>query len=576
MPKKVGGKKGPAKKAKAKKSPEELKREKIQRDHVRLVRTLLKGAGFSQTQNISDKEFTYQGTTSDFDDVFVWKNVIVLIEYTITPSEKLSEHLKKKKVLYDKIVADPGAFVTFLRAKFPTFNSALDPLYQPHHFRVVVVYSPRYPISSKLKAEVPDIKYLEYNVIKYFQVVTGTVRLSSRYEWLDFLGLEWFDVGDAVIGAKLAQSTPYPGSILPDSHSNFGAGFKVVSFYVNPEGILQRGYVLRRQGWRSGATVYQRMISRKKIEAVRRYLLDQTRVFINNIIVTLPDDTKLLDPDGNTINTAIIKDTQPGVIQLPNTHNSVGIIDGQHRVFSYYEGGAKDEVIGGLRKLQNLLVTGVMFPPGMPDEEKLKFEAKLFLEINSNQTNAKSDLKQDLAIILQPFAPESIAKRVVNRMNDGSGPLADQFAVYFFDKDKVKTTSIVSYGIRPLVSLSGEDSLFKLWKHPDKAELLKGADHTLLSEYVDFCVTSIQALFVAARKSLPGRWTADRRVPKRFLTTTNINGLLGYLRRVVRSGSLLDQAGYEAKLKGLDGFDFGAFKSSQYNKMGEALFKQFP
>jgi len=563
------------KSTKPKLSADEKKRRKIQRDHIRLARSVLKTSGFQQLAGVADKEITYEGTTSDCDDVFIWKNVVLVCEYTALPSEKLSEHLKKKKVLYDKIQLDPGKFVTFLRAKFPGIDGAFDALYEPHHFKVRIIYAPRNAITAKLKAEVPKVHYLEYNILKYFQVVSHTVRLSSLHEWFDFLDLQWHELGESVIGQKFVSTTPYPGSILPDGHSNFGKGFKVVSFYINPEGVLERGYVLRRQGWRAGASAYQRMISKKKIEAIRKYLLNERRVFINNIVVTLPDDTRLLDSKGVTIDTESIKDTQPGVVQIPNRCNSIGLVDGQHRVYSYYEGGQNDDVISKLRKLQNLLVTGVMFPAGMADEDKLEFEAKLFLEINSNQTNARSDLKQELALILQPFAAESIAKRVVNFLNESGGPLSDEFAVYFFDKDKVKTTSIVSYGLRPLVGLTADDSLFNLWAEPNKVELLKNTNHALLSEYVKFCASAVEDVFVAAQLALPGRWTADRKVPKRFLTTTNINGLLGYLRRVVRNGTLLNRGAYTAKLSKLNGFDFSPYKSSQYNKMGERLFKDF-
>ena len=187
---------------------------------------------------------------------------------------------------------------------------------------------------------------------------------------------------------------------------NFGKGYKVISFYVDSEALLSRCYVLRKDGWEDRGQLYQRMISKKKIEAIRRYLLDQKRVFINNIIVTLPSDTKLLILNNNTQDISKLMKTAPVKIQLPSEYNSVGLIDGQHRVFSYYEGGAHEEAIEKLRRQQNLLVTGIIYPPSVAAQDKTKFEATLFLEINSTQTNAKSDLKQAIGLLLHPFSAE--------------------------------------------------------------------------------------------------------------------------------------------------------------------------
>jgi hypothetical protein len=95
-------------------------------------------------------------------------------------------------------------------------------------------------------------------------------------------------------------STDYHGSILPEAHSNFDAGYKVVTFYADPDSLLKTAYVLRKDGWRDSLNLYQRMISKPKIESIRRYLKTQKRVFINNIIVTLPSDVKPLSENLKT------------------------------------------------------------------------------------------------------------------------------------------------------------------------------------------------------------------------------------------------------------------------------------
>jgi DGQHR domain-containing protein len=565
------------KKAKGKGNPAEKLQQRVKQTHFREVRSIFSTCGFRRIPSASDKEFTYDGTTSDFDDVLLRENVIVLSECTVHQSSELSGHLKKKKVLYDKIIKNVPAFLAFMDMQFPEFLAAKDPKFHPHHFRVVIVYCARYPISTDLKDEVPGIKYLDYHVVRYFKAITDRVRQSARYELFNFLGLSQKDIGVGVISPAATSTTSYKGSILPEGQSHFPKGFKVVSFYVAPAALLERCYVLRKDGWGDEDGLYQRMISRTKIEAIRKYLLNKKRVFINNIIVTLPSSTQLTRDNGQTIDPSKIIETEPGNIQLPFEYNSIGLIDGQHRVFSYYEGGKDEAAINILRLQQNLLVTGVIYPQGLSRAERSKFEATLFLEINATQTNARSDLKQAISVLLHPFSQDSIARQIVNALND-QGALGGQFERYFFDKGKIKTTTIVSYGVKPLVKLSGEDSLFKAWKEPNKEKLIDAPTQALVSEYVKFCATEVNVFIGAIKASMTAdRWTADQKVKGRMLTTTILNGFIVCLRLLVQHQKLHSFEWYKARLDSanLGKFPFSSYKSSQYGSLGQDMYKTF-
>jgi DGQHR domain-containing protein len=557
-------------------TPEQKRHRKEQRDHKKRIRAAFRLAGFLQITELADKRLIFKGSTSDIDDLFVYENVVVAAEYTAAQESDVSAHLKNKKIFFDKIHDHQSEFVNYLKDASGDLRKSLKRIYGSDHFRVFVLYCSRYQVKESIKADLPNVRFLDYNVVRYFESVARTVRNSSRYELFDFLRILPEEIGESVLQPPASSTDEFQGSILPEGFSNFGTGFKVLSFYITPAALLERCYVLRRHGWRPGISVYQRMISRKKIETVRRYLQEKQRVFVNNIIVTLPPDTKLLDEQRSTLNIANIKTTQPARIQLPKRYNSIGIIDGQHRVFSYHEGGFHDEEIEHLRKQQNLLVTGVVFPRNTSESDRSKFEATLFLEINSNQTNAKSDLKHEIGLMLRPFDADSIAKKVVTLLNDNAGPLRDQFERYFYDKDKIKTTSIVSFGVKPVVKLEAVDSLYVLWDHRYKARLLKQQDEELLDEYVSYCVDQINSLIAAARRRIDSdKWTASRKIEGRFLTTTNINGLIGCLRRFVRRGKLRTMESYFTALDGLNTFHFRSYKSSQYNKMAEALYLKY-
>ena len=65
---------------------------------------------------------------------------------------------------------------------------------------------------------------------------------------------------------------------------------------------------MRQEGWREKENIgyYQRMFEAKKISSMRKYLTENSRVFINNIISTIAENQiKLFDRKGNPI---IIRD----------------------------------------------------------------------------------------------------------------------------------------------------------------------------------------------------------------------------------------------------------------------------
>jgi DGQHR domain-containing protein len=327
---------------------------------------------------------------------------------------------------------------------------------------------------------------------------------------------------------------------------------------------------------RPEALIYQRLIDISKIRKIRKYLKTEQRVFVNNIIVSLPDETELRNQLGSVINSKDIVDTTPVTLTLPDTFNSIGIIDGQHRVFAYHEGGDDDELIKGMREQQNLMVTGILFPSDMQEHERRKFEARLFLQINSNQTSARSDLKQEIGIIISPFEPNSIARRVVNQMN-AKGPLAGLFEIRFFEKGRLKVTSIVSYAMRQLINPLNETGLFAIWDDPKKVGVRTGKDREALNRYVAFALSEVNKYLAAVKQVVPEhRWTADRNQKDRVLTTTYVNGFIISFRLLLEgSGKAYQFEYYRKKLAELSSLDFKVFKSSNYKSMGQSIYEKY-
>lgn len=559
--------KGKRKAKRRKATPQEVEQRLLRKD----VRTVFSQSGFNKVASVSDKEFEFKARKGDLDDVFVYKNIVVLAEYTCSSESNISTHLLKKKVLFDLITEAPVEFIRLFRTQFSTFADCLDETYAESDCEIRILYCSKNGVTAEHKVHLGQVIFFDYHILQYFKVVCNAVKKSSVYELLHFLRLTCEDIKFDLQSSK----KDVDGFVLPESYSSFPVGYKVITFYIDAGSLLERSYVLRSDGWRDSFGTYQRMIVPGKVNAMRRYLNNERRVFINNIIATLPHDTKILDGKSNTISPATLTKVQRAKIQIPSGFNTVGLVDGQHRVFSYYEGGDYEDIINQLRRKQNLLVTGIIYPEEASELDRMKFEAKLFLEINSTQSNAKSDLKQVIGMVLKPFSSESVAKAVIHKLNCRS-PLESCFEEHFFEKGRVKTTSIVSYGLKPLVKTSGNDCFFRWWPNPNKEKLLKEDNLGLLEEYIDYCTTGICVFMNAVKASIkPEQWTTNKNIKDKMLTTSVINGLVICLRFLISENKPASFEEYKQKLRGLDRFKFSKYKSSQYAAMARDIFSEF-
>lgn len=550
--------------------------EKQQRAHKRAVRAAFRYAGFDRVTELAEKTFTYDKQKAEFDDAFLHENVLLLVEYTVHAPENVKGHLKKKKIIFDLITGNPAAFFKFIREKYQDFDDRIKKggEFPPSRLIIKIIYCSLQDFEPNAKTHFGNVVFFDFPIVKYFEKITKTIQLSARPELLDFIGIEPHDVRHDGGFLPQGSSDPYRGSVLPEEASGLPEGYKVVSFYADPAALLKRSFVLRRRGWRASTEAYQRMLLPSKIEDLRRMVFKEKRVAINNLIVTLPATVHPVDEDtGKTIDVSKLTQTAPVKIQLPADPNTMGVIDGQHRLFAYYVSAKDTPEQDSLRKMQNLLVTGVIYPEETSELEKERFEAGLFLSINSNQTSASSELTQEIKVLVDPFDQISIAKQVMERLAS-TQPLFGHVERYFFEKGKLKTSSVVSYGLSPLVKLSGTDSLFSIFVHKDKDDLPKGKSKGALTEYIDFCAKTITHFLNAVKADVgPVRWTPDRKIDDRIITVTYINAFLITLRKMIEGGKSLDAALMKSKLAGISSFKFKDFHSSQYNRMAEEIYK---
>jgi DGQHR domain-containing protein len=565
------------KKKKSKKTldPTEL----AQRLQKRVVRALFRRLGFERIQT-DGVHFTFKGRTGEIDDLFVYQNILVHAEYTI--GKNTSEHVFKKKVLFDLIETHSPDWVTAAAALYPRFKELVAAgTHAAANYQVRTVYLSQKGTSDEAKAQCPTYLFPNPPTLKYFEALSKAIHLSARSEFLKYLRIPFAKIGDAIHSLAAARKE-FTGYLLPATFSSFPTNFKIVSFYTDPETLLATSYVLRKDSWMDAEGLYQRILVPKKIRNMRHYLTTRKRAFVNNIIATLPASTALNDPatPGKNLDPKELEIARSVVVSIPFEFDTVGIVDGQHRVFCYHEGADRyEKEIAKLRTRQNLLVTGIVYPKSYKDQSKREFEARLFLEINDTQTRAKAGLRQSIELILNPYSAIAVAKAVVQGLAT-TGPLTGLLQTNYFDPPtKIKTASMVTYGLRPLVKFDGDDSLFSLWPNSSKQALVAETHENegqLLSEYVAYCHGKLNDLLEGARQAYgPARWRLPPDSKHNILSPTAMNGLFVCLRLLIQNHKVPASSKYVSKFAGIDSFPFGTFKSSQWRALGEKLFATF-
>lgn len=586
-----------------KKEKERKKREK--QNHISSIRRIMANMGFERLTDISGHNFIYEGRTSELDDVFVLENIVLLVEYTTEKNP--GDHLLKKDHFYQRVNGNPKKFLEFLIDEFPTktfnhyYNDTIKNKYPTlDMLQLRTIYCSRHNIEDEHKNVVTNtIIFLDYDKVQYFKLLTKAIKKSAIYEFSNFLDIENKNYADNILNTS--SRSAYKGYVLPESKSRYKSGYKIVSFYIDAESLMRRAYVLRRESWREEKNIrlYQRMLESDKISNMRKYLYEEERVFVNNIITTISindielktvvsdpvtreqkETTITIDKDGNFEPNS--PHVEPILIEIQDKYNIIGIIDGQHRVYAYHEGNDNyEDKIKSLRKQQNLLVTSIICPESESQNEKNRFEANLFLEINKNQKKLSSLLQQEIELIVSPFSTIAIGKDILNRLN-ANGPLHNKLVSCSYDKNKISTASIVSYGLRPLIKLdeNAVDSLFRIWNDSNKLKLKDKNcnDYKLRESYIDFCVEKIRDILLAFKQHLSENnlWEPYSATNKQgVLGVVLLNGIMNVLRLLIENDQVSSAEEYKKLLNGVKTFHFRDFKSSQYRRMGEKLYSEY-
>lgn len=208
-----------------------------------------------------------------------------------------------------------------------------------------------------------NIRIFNEDELRYYEELTTHLKDAARFQFL----------------ADVFQGREIPGlNITVPAIRSSMAGKRYYSFSLRPEQLLKIAYVSHRgKGRASDLSSYQRMMSRSRLNAVRRYIDSNDAIFPTNIVLNL-DSVKNFQrsTQQGTTDADLL-----GWLTLHPTYRSAWVIDGQHRLYSY----------AGLERASTASLSVVAF-----EGLQASTQAQLFVDINGKQKSVKQALLQEL------------------------------------------------------------------------------------------------------------------------------------------------------------------------------------
>ena len=481
--------------------------------------------------------FELGGRDNELDNVFIYENLLIICEDTIR-FIKEKEKAAKQNISFNrnhKLEKEETAeiitskykkeFFDLLKAKADQ-NTYLK-RFTYREFKVYFLYFEygiqRYTEHDEVRY--PHLTLIDKPTLNYFSLMSKSIKSSFKYEIFKFLDLHIKDIGEPDPAGNRDIKTIDAPIIYPEKSTGYQDEVRMVSFMMRPKDLVRYSYVLRKDGWDQKTELYQRLIMPKRIQSIRDFVRKKKTTFLNNIIVTLPSNVKFYDSKYNEIKIQDITNFEKDIsIQIPLDYNSIGIIDGQHRVYAFYEDcdpNSESEIsIKPLRETLSLLVTGIIYPnKGKYDDEaeRRKFESNLFVTINKNAKAVDADTLIQVQAIMNPTSGEAISRKVIELLNKAE-PFENMFQLSKTENAPIKTASVIKYALSSLlVAENKSSSLYKYWlSKEEKAEdfKLQGSNSEEIKKYVNYCSNCLKTYFTAVKSRFFGFWNGESKLLK--------------------------------------------------------------
>lgn len=552
----------------------ELQRKRTERAFRRKIRNTFIDMGFTYFAT-ANKNFKIGFRIVELDYVFIYENIILICEDTCG-KRKDKDHIRKKSEAFKEIATNMPTLIEWLKKNFPDKIEQINKYRVERYFAYYIYISQaELNLTNDEKNIFSNLIFWEPETLSYFSKMSQTIHYSARYDIFRFLKINDEQLGySGSEGSKTVITAPI---IYPEDTTGIEKNVRIISFMMSAEKLIHTSYVLRKDSWEDSIYLYQRLIEKERIKNVREFIAKKGTAFLNNIIVSLPNDVKFEDDAGNVHSIEEIGDYQHCKLILPSEMNSICVIDGQHRIYAHYEAPDTDKyesLIAPLRKQLHLLVTGLIFPKEMKEAERKQMQSEIFLDINDNTKKVAANVLTHIEMIKDPFSDIGLARRIIERLNK-ENTFLNKFELSSLDGNKIKVASIIKFALRYLVTVTpteGRESLFKYWEG-DK-EGFQNKDEEALNAYIFFCAKRIDMYFSAVKAVFRDAWDDPE---SRMLSVIVINGFIMAFNRQLNKYGIREYEFYWDKMQNLD-IDFSKerfpYTSSRYKLFSNQILTQ--
>lgn len=540
--------------------------EKEQNELRKTIKNIFSNCGF-ETLNVNGIEFSIgEREKNELDHCFIYKNIIILVEDTISTRH---EHIQTKQQTAELIMKHKFDFLSLMNSKFKYDTSK----YPNARWKIFYLYacSKKLGLSDSDISRFKPLRFIEPANLNYFLSMSSILKKSFIYEFFRYLGISNQEIGTISDPSTTKCKVPI---VYPTGITGLNNGVNIVSFMISADYLIRNGYVLRKDNWEESSGLYQRLITKNRIEKIREFVINNERTFFNNIIVSLPKNVKIYDQNDEIINLQDLDSFKNCTLELPDEFNSIGIIDGQHRIYSYYENNVldnKEVKVNDLRNRIYLLVTGLIFPNTWTSSQRREFESNVFVEINKNSKNVDKDVLLHIESTQNPFSKNSIARRILEKLNL-SGVFKDKFQLSLVETGQIKVASIIQFALSYLVASDiSSNGLYQCWKNensdiviPDVLDNSIEECEELLNEYIKYCTSKISLYFSAIKQVYSDEWENPN---SKILKVFSLNAFIIALHKSLgKTGGVKDFEFYKSIFsKKKFNFEKLEYAGSQYN-----------
>lgn len=274
--------------------------------------------------------------------------------------------------------------------------------------------------------------------LKYLYDISNKIGEYGRYELFDRLSINF----DEIEVDSQGEEINIPAFRIKDTIFLFKDDItaSLFTFKISVHRLLMLSKVLRYGSLYSkipelGSETYQRILQDKKLDSMRRNISQKKGKvsFPNALTVILSEDIVEQECD-NTVS-----------LKVPKKFGVFEVVDGQHRLFAF----TKAQLTPYDLKVAELFVIGVKFA-NISKENRSKWAAATFIEINKNQTPVQSELINLIGYsAMEDHNPESLATRILILLNiDKNSPLFGVFStnpnIPLKKRKPVKTVTITA------------------------------------------------------------------------------------------------------------------------------------